>query len=57
MKRCMHCVPSLHMYIQEMCLLSAAYDGDIKSLDYALGAGVPVDCQIIVSLVCKCESF
>ncbi|CAI8045392.1 Ankyrin repeat domain-containing protein 29, partial [Geodia barretti] len=34
------------IYTQEMDLLNAAYDGDIKSLDCALGAGVPVDCRI-----------
>ena len=36
------------LYIQEIGLLNAAWDGDIMSLDYSLGAGVPVDCRIIV---------
>ena len=53
----MHYVPSLPLYAQEIGLLNAAYDGDKESLDCALGAGVPVDCQILVSLVCECESF
>ena len=54
----MNCVPSLvPMYTQEIGLLNAAWDGDKESLDYALGAGVAVDCEILVSLVCKCESF
>ena len=47
-------MPMYLMYTQEIGLLNAAYDGDTKSLDYALGAGVPVDCRIHVSLVCKC---
>ncbi|CAI8058513.1 Ankyrin repeat domain-containing protein 50 [Geodia barretti] len=45
------------LHLNEIGLLNAAWDGDKESLDCALGAGVPVDCQIIVSLVCKCESF
>ena len=45
----MHRGPSLvPIYTQEIGLLNAAWDGDIMSLDYALGAGVPVDCRIIV---------
>ena len=45
----MDCVPGCPcIYTQEMDLLNAAYDGDIKSLDCALGAGVPVDCRISV---------
>ena len=54
----LHSVPSLvPMYTQEIGLLNAAWDGDIESLDCALGAEVPVDCRIHVSLVCKCEFF
>ena len=45
----LHSVPSLvPMYTQEIGLFNAAYDGDIKSLDCALGDGVPVDCRITV---------
>ena len=31
-----------------MNLLNAAYDGDVKSVDYALDTGVPVDIVIPV---------
>ncbi|CAI8023410.1 hypothetical protein GBAR_LOCUS13685 [Geodia barretti] len=34
--------------LNEIGLLNAAWDGDMESLDYALGAGVPVDCRTIV---------
>ena len=50
-------ITGAHVYIQEIGLLSASWDGDKESLDCALGAGVAVDCRIIVSLMCKCESF